>query len=198
MNRLTIDRIIRSISGHRPQLLLPSERTRSAVAMVLKESTLGPEALFILRAKSDRDPWSGNIAFPGGRMEMTDHSPRMTAERETREETGLVLEPSDYLGQMDDIAGTHLPVLVSCFVYLLPDSPPLTLNHEISRAFWFPLTSLLEPRRHAMAEVIFGGERFARPALTLLDPSEPLLWGITYRLVAQFLEHVGHPLGKPK
>ncbi|MBI1920943.1 MAG: CoA pyrophosphatase [Geobacter sp.] len=198
MSSLTIEHIIRSISGRQPLLLPPSGPTRSAVAMILKESTLGLETLFILRAKNDRDPWSGNIAFPGGHVEAADHSPRMTAERETREETGLVLEPSNYLGQMDDIAGAHLPVLVSCFVYHIPHSPSLTLNHEISRAFWLPLVSLLEPRRHAMAEVVFGSERFARPALTILGPGEPLLWGITYRLVAQFLELVGQPLCEPK
>lgn len=197
MNRLTIDQITRSISGRKPRLLSPGAHTTSAVALVLKDGDLGPEALFILRAKDERDPWSGNIGFPGGRMEMDDPSPRMTAEREAREETGLVLEPADYLGQMDDIAGAHLPVLVSCFVYILSGSPPLTLNHEIKRAFWLPLASLLEPHRHSMAEVVFGGERFVRPALTILDHGEPLLWGITYRLVAQFLEHVGQSLCEP-
>ncbi|MFI5422275.1 MAG: NUDIX domain-containing protein, partial [Nitrososphaerales archaeon] len=45
--------------------LMPS----AAVCAILKEGTKasGPELLLVKRAVSTRDPWSGQMAFPGGR-----------------------------------------------------------------------------------------------------------------------------------
>ncbi len=157
------------------------------MAFILRDGEQGPDVLFILRAQNDNDPWSGNIGFPGGRMDQRDRTPRETAERETREEVGLDLRDADHLGRLDDIVGAHLPVHVSCFVYAVATHPPLTLSHEVSRAFWFPLAALADPRRHREAEVEFRGELFLRPAIDVVGRDGPLLWGITYRLVTQML-----------
>src|ERR1700682_285931 len=51
---------------------LPAPRgdaPRAAVAAVLRAGTTGPEILFIERAKREGDPWSGHMAFPGGRRD---------------------------------------------------------------------------------------------------------------------------------
>ena len=54
----------------------------AAVAAILRDGGAdGAEVLFILRAESDRDPWSGHIAFPGGRREPDDGSLLTTAIR---------------------------------------------------------------------------------------------------------------------
>jgi hypothetical protein len=50
-----------------------------------------PEMLFIKRAANERDPWSGHIAFPGGRRDASDESDVAVAVRETWEEVGLDL-----------------------------------------------------------------------------------------------------------
>lgn len=166
----------------------------SAVALVLRENATGLEILFIVRADCNKDPWSGNIGFPGGGMEEEDGSLQETAERETREELDLNLLTAEYLGRLDDLVGANLPVLVSCFAYLTKESAPFTLSPEVSRAFWFPLAALREPERHVMTEVTFGDKQFIRPALRILEPGEPVLWGITYRLVEQLLTLLEYPL----
>lgn len=154
--------------------------------MIMRGGADGPEILFIRRAPDERDPWSGNLAFPGGRIDPVDISPRHAAEREVREEIGLRLEEARLLGRLDDITGAHLPVLVSCFAYALSHDQPLCLNREVAEAFWFPLAEILDADRHTVIEVEFGGEKFLRPAIPLL-PGRPVLWGITYRLVMQLL-----------
>ena len=65
---------------------------RAAVAMIFREVEDEPEILLIRRADREGDPWSGHIAFPGGRVDPTDISTQATAERETLEEIGLDLQ----------------------------------------------------------------------------------------------------------
>ena len=60
--------IAAQLSGHSPVIQEPGQRGHAAVAMLIKQETTSPEVLFIIRAEHDRDPWSGNIGFPGGRL----------------------------------------------------------------------------------------------------------------------------------
>ena len=191
----TLADIARILAHHQPALLDLPGHTRAAVALILRAGTRGLEVLFIERAPRADDPWSGDLGFPGGKMEEVDSDSRQSAERETREEIGLDLRDGRYLGRLSDIAGAHLPVQVSCFVYGVDDPPPLVLNEEVRDLFWVALADLRAPARHVSAPVRFGGEILARRAIRLPQPGKPVLWGITYRLVMQFLQLLGP--GKP-
>lgn len=182
-----IDRIHHLLHNRTPLLETTSRAAKAAVALILRAGGNGPEVLFIQRARHDGDPWSGDLGFPGGKIEPEDISARAAAERETLEEVGLDLAPGRYLGQLDDLIGDHLPVLISCFVYAIGHPPlALTPSQEVTRAFWFPLAELRSPYRRLQATVRFGSEYFVRPAICLRDASEVVLWGITYRLVSNF------------
>jgi len=63
----------------------------AAVALVLLDGPQGIEILLIKRAERADDPWSGQIALPGGRYDVGDRDLEATAVRETREETGVDL-----------------------------------------------------------------------------------------------------------
>lgn len=159
----------------------------AAVAMVFREGIDELELLLIRRSINDRDPWSGNLAFPGGRIKQ-DEDPRQAAERETIEEIGLMLEKARFLGRLPDINGARLPVSVSCFIYGLSMDEPhiMKLNHEVHDAFWIGIDELAVPERHVVSGVTFGGESFEMPAIYIPRPDTPVLWGLTYRLVMEF------------
>lgn len=188
---LTLDHIVRSITEHHPILHPPGIGAHAAVAFILRDTERGPEGLFIERATRDGDPWSGNIGFPGGRVEPEDGSLRETAERETREEVGLDLSQREHLGRLSDIAGAHLPVRLACFVYLVTGEPPLLLSDEVTEAFWVPLAAFTVPERRITARILFRDRTITTPAIILPQADKPLLWGITYRLVSEFLEITG-------
>ncbi len=188
---LQLPDIRETLAGRRPRLQSEVDRKHAAVAMVLTGPAEDLQMLFIQRSSHPDDPWSGNLAFPGGKIDPEDPAPRMAAERETLEEVGLDLLHGDYLGRLDDITGAYLPVLISCFVYHLDRPVSLTLNHEASDGFWFPLEKLLDPARHQVAAIPWGGKSRHVVAIDLLGPGRPVLWGITYRLVKQFVGILG-------
>ena len=185
---VTFDDINVLLSECRAQVLPSVEGTRAAVAMVLRPAGTDLEVLFIERALHDGDPWSGDVGFPGGKLEPVDADERSAAERETGEELGLDLSRARFLGRLADIRGAHVPVRVSCFVYGMHDPPPFSPGGEVRSHFWVPLALLQDQERHGHAPVRFGSEDLLRPAIRLPVPGKPVLWGITYRLVSQFLQ----------
>ena len=121
--------------------------TRASVALIYRRSEGGTELLFIQRARRDGDPWSGDMAFPGGRMEPGDATPRATAERETLEETGVDLtRHGRFQARLSDLITRHhsrwRPMVVTPYVYEWQGTKPVTLNHEVERVVWVPLDYL--------------------------------------------------------
>jgi 8-oxo-dGTP pyrophosphatase MutT (NUDIX family) len=188
-HRHTLAEIAERFARHKHQKqYVEGRRTRAAVAMIMRELSDDLEILFIERATDVRDPWSGHLAFPGGKVEQGEQA-RQAAERETREEIGLVLESERYLGRMSDIVGANLPVRVSCFAYAAVSTAinPV-VSTEVRDVFWVRLSDIRDPGRHQMATVGFSGRSLEVPSIILPQPDKPVLWGITYRLVMQFLD----------
>ena len=162
---------------------------RAAVAAVLRPDGGGSaELLFIERAVYPGDPWSGQVAFPGGRAEADDPTLRHTAVRETREELGSDLEQlASFVGTLDEIhpLTTLLPpIVVRPHVFVLHADFPTTPSDEVAAAFWVPLGVLLEPATRGRREVEARGARFTMPAFTV---GERVIWGMTERILSQLL-----------
>ncbi len=175
------------LAQHRPHLVGSTDKTRAAVAAVLGPTPEGLRLLFIERAQHPDDPWSGHIAFPGGRIEADDPSPRAAAERETLEEVGLDLSDAGYWGRLDDLTGYMLPVVVSGFVYCLETPADLVLGQEVGSAFWVGADQLCDSGKQTQYRLRRRGSEQAFPALDLLGPGRPLLWGLTFRIVRQLI-----------
>lgn len=190
------DAIRRALAARPPQLVADPARPRAAVAVVLcgDDPEDGPDLLLIERARREGDPWSGHMAFPGGRVEPVDPDPRAAAERETREEVGLELAGADLLGRLDDLEGRHagrrLPLVISAWVYHLAEPAPLALNHEVEEALWVPLRRLVDPRHHVEYPTPWAGY----PGILVGAPERHVVWGLTYRFLEILLDRLGHPL----
>jgi 8-oxo-dGTP pyrophosphatase MutT (NUDIX family) len=196
-----LEEIRAAFAGHAPRLVRPDGRRRAAVAMILRGTSASSEVLLIERARRAGDPWSGHMAFPGGRVDPQDPDLERAAEREVSEEVGLDLRGAERLGRLDDMEGhpAAFPRLViSGFVYHLPASPPLVPNHEVREAFWFPLRELRDPRRQVEYRVDRAGVG-SLPGILVGEPDRHVVWGLTYRFLEIFFEVVGSPLpGAPR
>ena len=165
----------------------PSLRFAS-VAVVVRP---GGELLFIRRSEQEGDPWSGHMAFPGGRQEERDEDLMQTAVRETREEVGLDLRGARLLGRLDDtISPTRSParLVISAFVFAIADpAPVLTINHEVAAVRWLALERLLAEEGRSSMEYQWRGSSVTLPSVQLDDAH---IWGITLRIVDDLLERV--------
>jgi 8-oxo-dGTP pyrophosphatase MutT (NUDIX family) len=70
-----------SLGQNRFNVIQPKGRAHAAIAILLEERAEGVRVLFIERSTNENDPWSGQIGFPGGRVETADNSPKDAAER---------------------------------------------------------------------------------------------------------------------
>ena len=163
--------------------------TWAAVAMVLRGETVADASLlFIRRAERVGDPWSGHVAFPGGRRDATDATLEETARRETLEELSLDLATDARLiGVLDDLRprSAALPsIAVRPFVYALTRDVELMPNVEVHSAFWMPVSELRDPA--CATEHVFerAGARMRFPAYRW---GEDVVWGMTERIVTQLL-----------
>lgn len=168
----------------------------ASVALLLRQGDVGPEVLFIQRAQHPNDPWSGNLGFPGGRIDDEDSSPLAAAIRETAEEVGIVLTPEQLLTQLDDQQGVRVAVQVCCYVFIVDSAVETYGNEEVAQSLWVPVQHLQEEERHRQRQVDWHGTMTEVPSIYIND-SVPVLWGLTYRFIATFLRAAGVPLSVP-
>lgn len=187
---LVIDALAAALREHARREEPDEEGLRwAAVALVLRGTTLSDaELLFIRRAQREGDPWSGHVAFPGGRRDPSDDSLEITARRETWEELALDLTvDATLIGMLDDLRprSPALPsIVVRPYVFVLERDAELVPNHEVHSTFWMPVAELRDPSRSTEHVFDRGGARLRFPAYRSGDD---IVWGMTERIVTQLL-----------
>jgi len=188
---LDLEKIRRAISPGTP--LRPNDEGKfAAVAAVLRPGRDGAEVLLIRRAEHERDPWSGHMAFPGGRFDPGDSDLLQTALRETREEVGLDLSThASLLGPLDVLPaiarGRRVGMTIAPFVFALERESPLSPNHEVMETLWAPLSWLASGEHAATVSYQMDGQTLELPAWNVHGR---IVWGLTYRMLVALLERV--------
>jgi 8-oxo-dGTP pyrophosphatase MutT (NUDIX family) len=184
---------LREALGERPLILSPDVApARAAVAVVARESAGEPELLFIHRAEHPRDPWSGHMAFPGGRVDPRDADERAAVEREVEEEIGLRLqETAELLGRLHEIQARaregRLPLGIAPFVYWLEQPAALRVSSEVQDVLWIPLLELVRPENRQSLDYAMGGQVVALPSIAWRGK---VIWGLTLRILADLLDRL--------
>lgn len=163
----------------------PGSDLRAAVATILREQA-EPEVLLIRRADHPHDPWSGHMAFPGGRHDPGDTDLLHTATRETLEEVGLDLGAQGRLiGTLDEIPaiarGRRVGMAITPFVFELADAEAvLRPNYEVQEVVWAPIGPLLRGEANTTKPYTMDGETWHLPAF---DVGGRTVWGLTYQML---------------
>ena len=163
---------------------------RAAVAVVLRDAgEPGIELLLILRAEREGDPWSGQVALPGGRYDATDATLQDTAVRETREETAIdIATDGVVLGTLDELrprTPVLPPIIVTPFVCVVRADLAIAISDELADAFWVPLASLLDPALQGESPVTVRGATWRVPSWQL---GRHIVWGMTERILRNFVQ----------
>ena len=130
-------------------------------------------------------------------MEPTDRNLEATALRETWEETGIdVARDGRILGQLDDLSPRSPmlpPIIIRPFVAIVRSDVEIIPSVEVASAFWVPISALREQGAWGMGLVrAAGGER----NVSTFQHGEHTVWGLTERVLRQFLTYAGETIGE--
>jgi 8-oxo-dGTP pyrophosphatase MutT (NUDIX family) len=145
-----------------------------------------PTVLLTLRT-SHLSTHSGQIAFPGGKVDMSDVDVVAAAVREAHEEIGLYPSALEILGQLPQyITGSvfHVTPVVALV------RPALTLipnPNEVADVFEVPLAFLMNPANHRHHHVHWQGVQREWLSMPYQDGlTERFIWGATAGMLRNF------------
>jgi len=150
-----------------------------------------PEPTVLLTQRSPHlADHAGQIAFPGGKIEATDASPRDAALREAEEEVGLdrsFVDPLGYLG----VYGTSFGFRILPTVARVRPGFSLDINRsEVDDAFEVPLAFLMNPSNHQLHAKEFRGVERTFYAMPF---AERYIWGATAGILRVLYERIYLP-----
>jgi 8-oxo-dGTP pyrophosphatase MutT (NUDIX family) len=183
---------VQLLAEHRPRRkLVRRVLARSAVGLYLSAHLPdGLSVLMIKRAERRGDPWSGHMAFPGGRKDRGDRNTLATAKRETLEEVALDADRhARVVGRLSDIA-THPrlrggPMVITPYVFRLHAVPELVPNHEVAGVVWVPLGFLADRANREKMRWAPNGVRIELPCYMY---GEHRIWGLSLVMLDELLD----------
>jgi ADP-ribose pyrophosphatase YjhB (NUDIX family) len=184
-----VERLRSTLASRTPEAVDRPEARRAAVSLLVAVGA-DPAILFIKRQHRAGDPWSGQMALPGGFAAPQDSSLEATARRETAEEPGIDLGDVKLLGTLDDVSPRtpYLPpIVVRPFAFLLPERVRPLPGPEVEAAVWLPISQLFSPQFRRPFRFTLPGEVREFPSIVIGDYT---IWGLTERVLHQ-LEELG-------
>jgi 8-oxo-dGTP pyrophosphatase MutT (NUDIX family) len=163
-----------------------AKATKPAAVLIPVVARPEPTVLLTMRTP-DLKSHSGQIAFPGGKIDPTDASPVGAALREAEEEIGLerhFIDPIGYLDLYLTFSGYRvLPTVAR----IDPDYRLVINPAEVVEAFEVPLEFLMQPENHQRLSRDWKGierQYFAMPF------KERYIWGVTAGILRNLYERI--------
>ena len=182
----------RLLGAYRPRRkLVRRVMKRAAVGLYLSDHLdEGVSVLMIRRAERDGDPWSGHMAFPGGRKEPGDRNTLATARRETHEEVALDAERhARLIGRLSDIVARARigkgGMVVTPYVFGMHSVPEFAPNHEVDEILWVPLAFLAERSNRQKMKYAPNGIPLELPCYFY---RERRIWGLSLMMLDELME----------
>jgi len=176
-----------SLTGQQEPFHSDSKKPRGAVAVLFKEEAEDLWLLMIRRGENPRDPWSGQMAFPGGHADPLDRNLMDTAAREALEEVKINVRDHKFLGCLRNVEPRNAPMLVAPFVFLLLRKVHPTLSAEAKEILWIPMSFLLNSENVSSLTVPIGHREISVGCYVYLDHT---IWGLSFRIIREIVSKI--------
>ena len=171
----------RRITAHLPRkinALLPK------AAVLIPVTDHAEPTLILTRRASHMSTHSGEVAFPGGKQDLTDRNLIETALRESEEEIGLDRGKVRVLGETGTIISRY-GLEVTPVVGIVDKKANLTANtEELDRIFQVPLHFFLNRNNLTIDHWQMQSQNYQMPCYWY---GEYRIWGLTALILAEFL-----------
>lgn len=179
------DLLTERLAGYAPRQLA-LDYPEAGVLVPVTDNRANPELVFTLRS-ANLKTHRGQVSFPGGKRDLSDHSLQVTALRETHEEIGLPPDQVHIIAPLSQVMSRH-GILVTPYVGVIPGDYPLTANPaEIESIFRVPVEFLLEDRRERTDALNFLNHTFYVPCYRW---ERYEIWGLSAVVLVDFLNAV--------
>lgn len=181
----------RSLADQQEPFHSDSKKPRGAVAVLLKEETDDLWLLMIKRSENPRDPWSGQMAFPGGHADSRDRTLLDTAAREALEEVGINTRDQEFLGCLRNVEPKNAPMVVTPFLFLLLREVHPTTSREAKEILWIPMSFLVNSKNISSVTVPIGHQEVSMGCYVYLNH---VIWGMSFRIVRDIVSKTASSL----
>jgi 8-oxo-dGTP pyrophosphatase MutT (NUDIX family) len=168
------------------EIIAREQPVRPAAVLIPVVDHAEPTVLLTQRS-AHLNEHAGQIAFPGGKIDAVDKSPRDAALREAEEEIGLDRSFVDAIGYLG-VYGTGFGFRILPTVARVRPGFKLTINHaEVDDAFEVPLSFLMNPANHHVHSKEFRGMERSYYAMPF---AERYIWGATAGILRVLYERI--------
>ncbi|MFB3816998.1 MAG: CoA pyrophosphatase [Candidatus Methylomirabilales bacterium] len=190
LTRALADRVAALLAAHPVQDAHPPGYRQAAVLLPLYAAAAGPHLLLTQRTEAV-PTHKGQVSLPGGGYREGDADLCATALRETEEEVGLHPEDVRVVGRLDDAITVASRFVVRPFVAVVPSAYAFRPDpREIAALIHLPVAALLRAPFRAEQWVREG----RRVPVLVQEYDGHVVWGLTARILQQFVERVARPL----
>jgi 8-oxo-dGTP pyrophosphatase MutT (NUDIX family) len=177
---------LRAILAARPAIEIGAPSLKRAAVLIPIVPNDGGWSLLFSRRSANLAAHSGQIAFPGGGVELGEPL-EAAAIREAHEEVGIAAEHIEVIGRLDDLV-TNSGFLVAPFAGIIDERIDYVLQaSEVDEVFEVPIEALLHPEQPEVRYVTFRNKNY--PAY-FYRYEQHEIWGLTGRILKHFLDFV--------
>ncbi len=141
----------------------------------------------IQRVVTKNDKHSGQISFPGGKLEPTDVTNQATALREANEEIGIKKEDVTLLGELTPLYVPASNFQVFPFIGCLDYTPTfIRQEREVAEVIEVELNQLIHPKTKKYKTIKFGNG-YTIKDVPYYDIKGKTVWGATAMMLSEFV-----------
>ena len=166
------------------RMKIPSSAQRAGVLLLLYPDKQQQLCFPLIQRPTYNGAHSGQIAFPGGKIEPDDQNIEDTALRETQEEIGVGVTPSQILGRLSDLYIPVSQIVVTPVVAFVKEKPVYTPDsYEVAGTLDVSASDFIDQANQSRKKIKVRNMTLEVPAYLIQGH---IIWGATAMMLAEF------------
>ena len=129
---------------------------------------------------------SGQISFPGGKVEQSDLNLKQTALRETFEEVGIIDEDIEVIRELTEVYIPPSNFLVTPFIGIIYNKPVFKVNSEVAKIIEVPFSKLIDETN--IGSIKITNSYMKETSVPCFKIDDSIIWGATAMILSEIRE----------